>query len=488
MLFQPKAGPLDSLDWGRLPYGLLSVAALPHEKGYSVAIVDQRVTKDWEKALAEKINEYTICFGTTAMTGINIKYAIEASRFVKSISPHLPVVWGGIHATLTPEQTLDNPNIDIIVLSEGEYTFLELIDALARHKPPLTEVAGLYLKQNGRLIKTADRSFQRNLDKLPEIPLELLGSNIERYIRRGTKIGRAIDFSSSRGCPFACTFCYGTRFHKRMWRALSADEVVRRVSKLVRAYGLDFVCFLDDNLFVDLERVRQICEGLIKSGLNIQWRSVGLRIDTLSRMTDELLQLLWDSGCRDLYIGAETGDPEMMKRIDKNISIPALLEGNRRLAKYPFTVKYTFIEGYPLETEAQQLNTMKIAQQLCDENPNAYTPLLLLCPFVGTKMFDEAIAVGFEPPETLDEWAHFNYDDWISVYPNWHSKSEIKRLNCVAFSSIFLNPKTAEKIDNRLMRLAFKLCGPIARLRFKHNWCRLPIESILGRRVLREMT
>ncbi len=205
-------------------------------------------------------------------------------------------------------------------------------------------------------------------------------------------------------------------------------------------------------------------------------------------MSDELLQLLWDSGCRDLYIGAETGDPDMMKRIDKSITVPALLEGNRRLAKYPFIVKYTLIIGWPLETEAQLMNTLAVVKQLCRENSNAYAPFCLLCPFVGTKMFDEAVAVGFKPPKTLEEWALFNYDDWISTYPNWHSKAEIRRLNCIAFSAIFLNPKTATKLDKWWMRLVFKLYGPIARLRFNHNWCAFPIESILGRRLLREMT
>lgn len=487
VLFQPKTSTADfiHLDWGRVPYGLVSIATPLRAKGYEIVLIDQRVDQNWENKLLDAIkSKSTICFGTTAITGPNITHALEASRLVKKYRADIPVVWGGVHATLSPEQTLESEYVDIVVMGEGEYIFEELVETISAHAS-LANIKGIYYKDNGQILHTHERPFERELDKIHEPDFEIVKDYIEQYIN--CESGRGLDVCSSRGCPFKCTFCSNSKFNRSLWRANSAEEVVRRITKMVYDYRLDFVCFVDDNFFTHLGRVEKICDGFIRENLNFSWRAFGLRIDTANKMSDEMWEKLWEAGCRDLYIGAETGDPDMMLRIDKHITVEAMLEVNRKLSSRPFFVKYNFIIGYPGESEQQLQNTVNVARQLCHENTNASVALNLLAPFPGTGMFDDAVKFGFQPPRKLEDWGAFDSDNWINQYPSWHTKKEHDRLNSIAFSAFFMNPKLVKRIDRRFLRLMFRLYGPIARLRFRHNWHRFPVESTVARSIMRHM-
>lgn len=393
ILIQPKTGTFDMLG-ARLPLGLLSIAAMPHQRGYPVTIIDQRVDDHWQQRLEIAVKKDPLCVGITCMTGKQIHHALEAARIVRKHTT-APLVWGGVHTTLMPDQSLDSPYVDIIVLREGDLTFMELVAALDK-KEPLTSINGIYYKKGGKIIKNPDRGFIKNLDELPELPYELV--NVDAYASLNIE-GKSLDFVSSRGCPFKCSFCYNTYFNKRTWRAFSGKETVRRLKHFVEKYQVKTVYFQDDNFFTDLNRIKEILQGIIDEKLDINWGTLGLRVDTAIRIDDELWELMAKSGCINVDIGAESGSQRILEMVDKQITVEDLLAVNKKIAQYPFIVKYTFIVGFPTETKQEMFSTIQTCLQLVRDNKNAYTPVFVYTPYPGTPMYDFALQHGFVPPK-----------------------------------------------------------------------------------------
>ncbi|GAH55929.1 unnamed protein product, partial [marine sediment metagenome] len=200
--------------WGDIfmPISLLAVAAPLVNAAHKIKIIDQRVEKNWKNLLLRYLKEEPVCVGVSCMTGPQIKYALEVSKLVRENST-APIVWGGVHPSLLPSQSLDNDFVDIVVEGEGEETFFELFQVL-NNRLPLSRVKGVWYKENGELKKNPQRPFT-DLNKQPPLSYQLL--DIEKYeaVNYGN---RYFSFLTSRGCPQKCAFCYNTSFNKGQWR------------------------------------------------------------------------------------------------------------------------------------------------------------------------------------------------------------------------------------------------------------------------------
>ena len=194
ILIQPYTGTWDEMSI-RLPEGLLAVAAVPDAKGYDVKIIDQRVTNSFEQELDEAVGPETKLIGLTAITGQQIKYALNVTRTVKKLYPHVPLVWGGVHATLVPEQTASHPLVDFCVVGDGDLVFCELFERLRDNKP-IDDLRGLVYKTSVGDVKSNAGELEirsvasgdsyavvrkngaadviRDLDTLPELPYHLV--------------------------------------------------------------------------------------------------------------------------------------------------------------------------------------------------------------------------------------------------------------------------------------------------------------------------
>ena len=205
-----------------LPMSLLCIATPVLNAGYDVKIIDQRVEPRWRSILKEELQKDPLCVGVSSMTGPQLRHALDISKIVKEYG-NLPVVWGGTHASLLPAQTLENENIDIVVQGEGEETFAELVQALDG-KQPLSNVKGIWYKDNGRIKDTGARPFI-DLNEQPPLPYHLV--DLTKFTR--TMFGiEHLDFFTSRGCPHQCTFCLNKAFHKKQWRPMDPDLVVSK--------------------------------------------------------------------------------------------------------------------------------------------------------------------------------------------------------------------------------------------------------------------
>lgn len=176
-----------------LPMGLIMVAVNIYQK-YRVIILDQIVEKNWRKRLNDLLDQNPVCVGITAMTGRQIKEGLRVSDIVKQKG--VPVVWGGIHPSLMPEQTLKHPLVDYVIAGEGEDAFLELLDAIVSSKD-VGNIPGIWSEIDGQPHFGGPREFV-DLKKLPQVPYHLV--DLGKYIKNGP-YGPALSLYSSRGCP-----------------------------------------------------------------------------------------------------------------------------------------------------------------------------------------------------------------------------------------------------------------------------------------------
>lgn len=233
-----------------MPLSVLSAASgLIGE--FSVKIIDQRLTDNWKEVLGKELKSKPLCVALSSMTGTQIFYALEISRLVKENYPDIPVVWGGMHATLMTEQTLKHPDIDFIIKGEGEFAFRNLVRELADGQH-FERVAGLGWKKQDGTLQTNLEGPPLDINNLPSIPYNLL--DIENYTTptqyRYPGISRLLPVQGSRGCPFKCTFCSEPAL-TRTYRMMAPKRLYEQTLELVQRYSLDHIVFYDDEFFAN---------------------------------------------------------------------------------------------------------------------------------------------------------------------------------------------------------------------------------------------
>ena len=488
LLIQPRHGVWDGV-FIRFPESVLSIAALPYAKGYDVTILDYRVIKGWKNSLINYLKDTPICVGITSLTGPSLEYAIESINIIKEINPLIPVIFGGVHATLLPEQTLLSPGVDIVIKGEAEYSFCEVIQVLenkgigeAKKNGILDRISGIYYVEDNafpnNVIKfTGEPGMIESMDELPDTPYELL--DITKYDAGNLGNGVSASFQTSRGCPYACKFCGNEILQKRKMRTLSVSKVVKKIKMLQQKYGYNSFVFVDDLTIAGRKHFLEFTTALSKITPAIMWTSTGIRANLISKLNSDDLGLLWKSGCRSLDIGIESGSERILKYINKADSKENMMYANRILNKYPFIVKYTFIVGYPTETESEVNETLDFLFELQKENPNVYPMVFVYLPIDGTLLYDEIISGGFHEPTETKDWISMDSTSWFYHHKNWLPNYKRRQLETIMISSPFCSNNAKIKFTTFLGKIAFNLYHPIAKLRFKHRFFKIPIESYL---------
>lgn len=463
-----------------MPLGIMAVATPLDMAGYKVRLIDQSTEPDWQRTLLAELKTKPLCIGVTSMTGPQIRGALEISEVVKRNSD-VPVVWGGIHPSLLPRQTLENPNVEIVVQGEGEETFWELVRALG-NRQPLHEVKGIWYKDNGQIRQTAPRP-SIDLNRQPPLSYHLIDLKSHMMSMLGID---AVLFESSRGCPYNnCAFCYNTAFRASRWRGLSAEETLSRIKRLVSDYDVRAVAFSDDNFFADANRAYQILEGMIKQNLGIVWGKGDIRLDLLSQIDDNFLDLIERSGCLSLVVGVESGSQRIADILRKDVDVSEVFPVNRRLAKYRIRPRYLFLVGIPGETETDLAKTTSMMLRLIEENPKATVGVQIINPYPGTELFDLCLQNGLVAPQNLEGWANFTWANRRLDYP-WLSPKRKKLLKMVSLCSYFLakdNPYLFTEVSP-FISLITRLYRPVAKKRTSGSHYRffpeIKIAELLG--------
>jgi len=301
----------------------------------------------------------------------------------------------------------------------------------------------------------------------------------------------ALQFEASRGCPFDCAFCYNTAFNKRQWRAMSAEQVLYRIRRAVEEYGIKGFVFSDDNFFTDPNRAQEILEEIIRQNLDIIWGEGEVRLDLLSKMDDESLDLIERSGCHSLAIGIESGSQRVADLMRKEIDVSQAIPANRRLAKYNMMVRYLFLMGIPGETEADLAESASLMLKLLDDNPRAIIGVHIYVPYPGTELFDLSVQHGLQVPQKLEEWIHYGWINRKMDYP-WLSPKMKSLLRMLSFCGVFMpadkNMKEFSQEVSPFISLVARLYYPIVRKRVQGLHSRFMLElkvaELLGYRGL----
>ena len=456
-----------------LPMGLICVASPLDSLGYHVKIIDQYADPHWKKKLFEALADKPLCFGITSMTGPQIIHGLDACKLVKERNPDLPIVWGGIHATLLPEQTLENPYIDFVVVGEGENTFLELVKAL-ENKGPFDQVLGIGYRLDGKYHFTGHRPFV-DLDDQPSPAYHLVDMN--RYTESLLGIDHML-VHSSRGCNLDCAFCWDPVMHKRKFRSMDPDKVLDNIRRIVTDYGIRGLIFSDDNFFVDMNWAHNVLERLAKAGLNICIGKLHIRADTLCKTDSDFLNLMVKAGVRRLVMGAESGSQRILDLIKKRITPDQVIEANRKLIPYPIKPAYLFMMGLPTETPEEFAESISLAERLTGENPEATRSFNIYTPYPGTELFGVLLKYGLKVPQRLQDWAGFNYR-YLPKETPW-IPDETKRLISVLDFALMCGEHdnalgSFKKADPIAVWLS-RVYSPLAKYRVKNLDVRFPIE------------
>jgi radical SAM superfamily enzyme YgiQ (UPF0313 family) len=471
---------------GMPPTGLLYIAAHLVQEGYDVAIIDQTVEKGWKQRLLSLIDDNTICVGITSLTGAMIFNGINIAKIVRS-KIDCPIVWGGVHASLEIDSTIESKYVDIIVKGEGEETFLKLVNAL-KNKKGLENVKGIVYKK-GETIHQNENVGIYDLNSLPKLPLNLIDLNLYKYHYELTRIYRfsnpvAISIETSRGCTHRCKYCVMANKNyihaqRSNWRCMSYTKLCDIIEDVINNYHVKSFAFIDDNFFVSVGRVSAFLDEIEKRGLKFEWFA-DIRMDTIVEKLDvAFLKRLQRSGLRCLGIGIESGSNKILKFLNKGETRETYIEANKKLAFTEIVPHYGMIQGLPTETKEDVERTYTLVARLVKDNPKCAPKLNKLIPTPGTPILEECMQRGFKPPTTLEGWADYVDVHWERRESPWIEKETLKTIMNMYYYNDLLLIATAKPKRSFIMNIIFASFTKLLMFRISHHFYLFPFEKWL---------
>jgi anaerobic magnesium-protoporphyrin IX monomethyl ester cyclase len=472
ILIQPKVGSWEFIqEVPMVPLSLLSAVSCLVGR-YEIRILDQRLDRGWADTLKRELEGDVLCVGLTAFTGPQILYALEASRLVKKLSP-APVIWGGIHPSILPAQTVSHPAVDIVVVGEGEVALDRLVRALEEGRPP-TSVPGVWMCVEGRPQGSPPETIAE-VDSLPHLPYSII--RVEDYVGLDRRGRRQFAIKTSRGCPYRCTFCHQNSSYRKKWRAFSPERVLDEMEMLVRDHRVEHFQILDDNFFVETKRAHAILSGMGQRGLKAVVTINGSRVTDILRMGNESLALLAER-CVELQIGLESGSQRVLDAMKKDTDLSQIFEANERLKRYRIPRYYELVSGFPEETESDLAETARLILRLSEGDPDVFfAPLECLTPYPGTEVYGQAEAAGMRFPTSLEGWGEFQ---WSRANLPWLDGRRSSLLESFHLFPTLISSEI-KVAESRWMRFLFRFYRPVARWRVRHLFFGLPVESAVFR-------
>lgn len=420
------------------PLGIMGLASyLRSERGHEVRIVEtgfrESAPGDVDRAL-RGFRPHLV--GVSALTLESPSMRRIAAQ-AKGWNPEVPVVVGGPHASSYPEEILQDPHVDYVVLGEGERTLLELLDALEGGSDP-EGVPGIAYRGGGSVRTTPPRAplAEPELDRLPFPAWDLvdLGGYARHKSMSTMGLRPYMALFTSRGCPYRCTYCH-VNFGKE-FRGRSPENVLREIGELVERHGIRDFEFIDDIFNWDLPRAKRILDGIAARypGTRIHFPN-GLRCD---RLDDEFLLKAKAAGLTFLCVAVETASLRLQGLIKKNLHLDRIRWTIETATRMGIFTNGFFMMGFPTETRAEILDTIDFAVR----SRLHQALFFIVTPFRGTELHARHQDAIRRRPESFSDYDYFRADFNMSTLPD----EELFALQRLAWRRFYLSPRRAWRI------------------------------------------
>lgn len=363
-----------------VPLGILSVSAYLEQKGFDNDIFDSTFST-FDKLCAHLLDQQPDVVGmyTNLMTRINV---IRIIKFIRSKSElsHTKIILGGPEVRQHAEPLL-KIGADVIVIGEGEESMLEVIQSVSIGRSDLSEVRGIQWKDaTGAQKINEERQLLKDINLLPFPNRKKV--DLQKYFDtwKNAHGESSVSVSTMRGCPYTCKWCsravYGMSYRRR-----SAELVADEIEELQRNYTFDSIWFVDDVFTINAKWMREFAAVIAKRKLKIRYEIIS-RSD---RLNEEMLDLLAQSGCFRIWIGAESGSQNVIDAMDRRVDVKNVRDMIQLTRKKGMEAGTFIMLGYPGETESDIKETVN---HLVQSNPHHFT-ITLAYPIRGTELFEE---------------------------------------------------------------------------------------------------
>lgn len=401
------------------PLGLAYIAAILEETGHVVSIIDAEALgldeETLKKAIYKERPEITGIYCTT----LTFRGALKTAELVKEYGSI--VVLGGPHLSAYPRECVQYDCIDFGIEGDGEYSFLELVDCLEKHMNPYHICGLVYKKQEKTFINPSH--IIEDIDALPFPAYHLLPMKKYYSLTSDYPLATMI---TTRGCPYDCGFCFKTPSRKR-YRKRNPKKVADEMEYLIKEYRVREIMFYDDTIALDRNHILHLCEEILHRGIRIKWESP-IRVDNID---DGLISIMKRAGCRRLRFGVESGDPDILRLMNKKIQLNKVKEAFEITKKAGIETFAYFMIGYYKETLESVAKTVRFAFNL---NPD-YIMITKPIPYPNTDLFIQAVE-----EKLIEEnyWELFTKGEKVKPIPSFIQDSDL--LIARAYRKFYLRP------------------------------------------------
>jgi anaerobic magnesium-protoporphyrin IX monomethyl ester cyclase len=343
------------------PLGLMYVAANLEKHGFQVQMLDnylQKKTTDEVKQTVAQLNPEIVGITCGSAT---YRRCVETAKAIKEVLPNCKIVVGGWHASYMPDSLLEHPEIDYVVMGEGEGAMAELTAHIMKNaeKRLASNIAGVGLNLNGKIVKSPPK-FMSNMDEIPFPARHLLP--LEQYDRTMDFLNvEPVDVMNiARGCSFNCGFCETKKLWGNVCRGFSPQRVVAEMQDLATRYHSKGIYFINDNFTLRKQVTIELCDLIIKSKLDLEW-VCDTRADLVNQ---ELLEKMQSAGCKAIWFGVESGSQRVLDKINRHLTLEQIEKTFKLCKKVGLKTACSFMLGMPGETIADLNASYKFAQKL----------------------------------------------------------------------------------------------------------------------------
>ena len=394
------------------PMGTISVYAWLRHRGYQVEHIDTQFGDVTEASLTTRLREARYDVVALPVFTPLVDYACNTARLIRSVLPSCKIVFGGIHVTTLPEETMRQcPECDFIIRHEAEYSFDEFLSAYANGDHDWRKIRGLvYRDESAKVVVNPQRPFIGDLDSLPrafysDLDLKPYRPHATQYVRLPS-----IPILTQRGCPYSCSYCEAGLILGKKVRFFSPQRILEEIKILTREKGIRDVYFQDSTFTIRKSWTMELMELMIREKLDLTW-TCNTRAD---RIDQELLEAMYQAGGRQLQMGIESGNQASLDLVKKGLTVEQQTQGVQWAHDAGFRCFLSYILCLPGETPDMVRNTIEYSKTLAAQTAIFFLPV----PYPGSDLFESCKkSGGLRETASWSDFLTLDFDNPVYVNP-----------------------------------------------------------------------